>query len=176
MTRFAIHLETGVVVAITSETKNNYLYQEIEPEIAFAIRDGKVTPKWVIDKIVEKMPRSTLREKVQLEAQLNVRSIDFGLRVAARASADLGENKAVHIELPSEKHAEKPPKGRKGGAQGKEKSNGEQPQQPQQPQQPPSEEEKPNGSADDGATGKGQPGEPGDNPANANSEGAEVVV
>ena len=29
--RFAIHMESGVVVALTSETKGNYLYQEITP-------------------------------------------------------------------------------------------------------------------------------------------------
>ena len=100
MTRFAIHLETGVVVAITPETKNNYLYQEIEPEVAKAIQEKRVSAQWVIDQIVSKMPRQTLREKVKLEGSLNVRSIDFGLREAARAAVDLGEENAVHIDLP----------------------------------------------------------------------------
>lgn len=108
MTRFAIHLETGVVVAITPETKGNYLYQEIKPKVAIAIRDGKVTPEWVIEQILAKMPRTTLREKVKLEGSLNVRSIDFGLREAARASADLGDDRSIDIELPDEKKGDQP--------------------------------------------------------------------
>ena len=100
--RFAIHMESGVVVALTSETKGNYLYQEITPKIARAIADKKVSPQWVIDQIMAKMPRSQLRDKLKLEAQLNVRQVDFGLRDAARASADLGEENAIDIPLPGE--------------------------------------------------------------------------
>ena len=110
--RFAIHMESGVVVALTSETKGNYLYQEITPKVARAIADKKVSPQWVIEQIMAKMPRSQLREKLKLEAQLNVRQVDFGLRDAARASADLGEENAIDISLPGE--GEK--KGNKKGA------------------------------------------------------------
>ena len=100
--RFAIHLESGVVVALTSETKENYLYQEITPKVARAIAEKKVSAKWVIDQIMAKMPRSQLREKLKLESKLNVRQVDFGLKEAARASADLGEENAIDIELPGE--------------------------------------------------------------------------
>ena len=31
-TRYAIHMETGVIVPMTAETLNNYIYQEIDPE------------------------------------------------------------------------------------------------------------------------------------------------
>lgn len=129
MTRFAIHLETGVVVAITPETKGNYLYQEIKPKVAMAIRDGKVTPQWVIDQIVAKMPRATLREKVALEGVLNVRSIDFGLREAARASADLGEDRSIDIELPEEKPAKKTG-GKSTGKGGKKETQKDEPEEP----------------------------------------------
>jgi hypothetical protein len=130
--RFAIHMESGVVVALTSETKGNYLYQEITPKIARAIADKKVSPQWVIDQIMAKMPRSQLRDKLKLEAQLNVRQVDFGLRDAARASADLGEENAIDIPLPGE--GEK--KGNKKGAHKK----GDQTPEKETPPPPPPEE------------------------------------
>lgn len=129
--RFAIHMESGVVVALTSETKGNYLYQEITPKVARAIADKKVSPQWVIDQIMAKMPRSQLRDKLKLEAQLNVRQVDFGLRDAARASADLGEENAIDISLPGE--GEK--KGNKKGAnkKGDQTAEKETPPPPEEP-------------------------------------------
>ena len=79
-----------------------------------------------------KMPRSQLREKLKLEAQLNVRQVDFGLRDAARASADLGEENAIDISLPGE--GEK--KGNKKGAHKK----GDQATDKETPPPPPPEE------------------------------------
>lgn len=160
--RFAIHMESGVVVALTSETKGNYLYQEITPKVARAIADKKVSPQWVIDQIMAKMPRSQLRDKLKLEAQLNVRQVDFGLRDAARASADLGEGNAIDIELPGE--------GRKKG--GKKSGKDDQPPSTETPP-PPSTETPPPKDAPAGDAPRA------DAPANDNApdgEGAGMEV
>lgn len=135
--RFAIHMESRVVVALTSETKGNYLYQEITPKVARAIADKKVSPQWVIDQIMAKMPRSQLREKLKLEAQLNVRQVDFGLRDAARASADLGEENAIDISLPGEGEKKDNKKGaHKKGGQTTEKETPPPPPPPPPPEEP----------------------------------------
>lgn len=135
--RFAIHMESGVVVALTSETKGNYLYQEITPKVARAIADKKVSPQWVIDQIMAKMPRSQLRDKLKLEAQLNVRQVDFGLRDAARASADLGEENAIDISLPGEGEKKDNKKGaHKKGGQTPEKETPPPPPPPPPPEKP----------------------------------------
>ena len=155
--RFAIHMESGVVVALTSETKGNYLYQEITPKIARAVAEKKVTPQWVIDRIMEKMPRSQLRDKLKLEAQLNVRQVDFGLREAARASADLGEENAIDIDLPGEGEKKG---GRKGGGK---KDNQTQKENEAPPPPPPPKD--PDG---EGAVTE--------SPANAEAAGEEVNV
>ena len=155
--RFAIHMESGVVVALTSETKGNYLYQEITPKIARAVAEKKVTPQWVTDRIMEKMPRSQLRDKLKLEAQLNVRQVDFGLREAARASADLGEENAIDIDLPGEGEKKG---GRKGGGK---KDNQTQKENEAPPPPPPPKD----------PDGEGAVTEP---PANAEAAGEEVNV
>ena len=157
--RFAIHMESGVVVALTSETQSNYLYQEITPKIARAIADKKVTPQWVIDQIMAKMPRSQLREKLKLEAQLNVRQVDFGLREAARASADLGEEHAIDIELPGEGE-------KKGGKKGGGKKDSQAPKESEPPPPPPPPPPK---EPDGESTGA-------ESPANAEAPGEEVNV
>jgi len=99
-TRYAIHMETGVVIPMTAETVNNYLYQEIEPEVAFMVDRGELDPKYVIGEIERQLPKTTLRDKVKLVAKLNVRQSDFGLAEAARAGVDLGESRVVKISLP----------------------------------------------------------------------------
>ena len=111
--RYAIHMETGVIVPMTSETLDNYIYQEIEPDVAFMVDRGELDPKYVIEQIEKQLPKVSLREKLKLVAKQNVRQSDFGLKEAARAAVDMGESKVVKIPLP--KSAKKPeqPKGEK---------------------------------------------------------------
>lgn len=102
-TRYAIHMETGVIVPMTAETLNNYIYQEIDPEVAFLVDSGKLDPKYVIEQIEKQLPKESLREKLKKVARQNVRQSDFGLKEAARASVDIGESKVVKIQIPSDK-------------------------------------------------------------------------
>lgn len=102
MARYAINMETGVVVGMTSETLGNYVYQEIEPRVALAIENGRISPKSVIDQIMDQMPRTGLREKIAQVARQNVRQSDFGLKEAARASVDMGPSRVVKVQLPGE--------------------------------------------------------------------------
>ncbi|MBO7688627.1 MAG: hypothetical protein J6V72_19775 [Kiritimatiellae bacterium] len=99
-TRYAINMEDGRVVPMTAQTLNNYVYQEIEPEVAFMIDRGEVDPKDVIDQITAQLPKETLRDKLKKVARQNVRQADFGLREAARASVDMGESKVVKVKVP----------------------------------------------------------------------------
>lgn len=99
-TRYAIHMETGVVVPMTSETLDNYIYQEIEPKIAHMVDRGELDAKYVIEQIEKQLPKQTMREKLRLVAKQNVRQSDFGLKEAARAAVEIGESKVVKIALP----------------------------------------------------------------------------
>lgn len=107
-TRYAIHMETGVIIPMTSETQNNYLYQEIEAKIAHMVDRGELDAKYVIEQIEKQLPKQSLREKLKLVAKLNVRQADFGLKEAALAAVEIGESKVIKIDLPkNEKPAKK---------------------------------------------------------------------
>lgn len=99
-TRYAIHMETGVVVPMTSETLENYLYQEIDPRVAFLVDSGKLDAQYVIEQIEKQLPKQSMRDKLKQIARLNVRQSDFGLKEAARSAVDMGESRVVDIPLP----------------------------------------------------------------------------
>lgn len=110
--RYAINMDDGRIVPMTSETLNNYIYQEIDAEVAVMVDKGELDAKYVIGEIQKKLPKETLRQQLAKVAKQNVRQADFGLKEAARASVDMGESKVVKIDLPKkpveEKPAEKP--------------------------------------------------------------------
>ena len=106
-TRYAIHMESGVIIPMTSETQNNYLYQEIEAKIAHMVDSGEIDAKYVIGQIERQLPKQSMRDKLKLVAKLNVRQTDFGLKEAARAVVEIGESKVIKIDLPKK---EKPAK------------------------------------------------------------------
>lgn len=106
-TRYAIHMETGVIVPMTAETPENYIYQEIEPKIAYMVDRGELDAKYVIEQIEKQLPKTSLRDKLKLIAKQNVRRADFGLKEAARAAVDIGESRVVKISLP--KKSDTPP-------------------------------------------------------------------
>ena len=109
-TRYAIHMETGVIVPMTSETQNNYLYQEIEAKIAHMVDRGELDAKYVIEQIEKQLPKTSLRDKLKLVAKLNVRQTDFGLKEAARSAVEVGESRVVKIDLPKKKTDKPAPK------------------------------------------------------------------
>ena len=115
-TRYAINMEDGRVVPMTSETLKNYVYQEIEPEVAVMLDRGEIDSKDVIEQITAQLPKETMREKLKKVAQQNVRQQDFGLKEAARAAVDMGESKVVKIDLPKEKGAKAAAKEKEKGA------------------------------------------------------------
>jgi hypothetical protein len=110
--RYAINMDDGRIVPMTSETLNNYIYQEIDAEVAVMVDKGELDAEYVIGEIQKKLPKETLRQQLAKVAKQNVRQADFGLKEAARASVDMGESKVVKIDLPKkpveEKPAEKP--------------------------------------------------------------------
>lgn len=110
--RYAINMDDGRIVPMTSETLNNYIYQEIDAEVAVMVDKGELDAKYVIGEIQKKLPKEILRQQLAKVAKQNVRQADFGLKEAARASVDMGESKVVKIDLPKkpveEKPAEKP--------------------------------------------------------------------
>jgi len=109
-TRYAIHMETGVIVPMTSETLENYIYQEIEPNVALMVDRGELDAKYVIEQIEKQLPKTSLRDKLKLVSKQNVRQSDFGLKEAARAAVDMGESRVVKIPLPK---ADNPKPGKK---------------------------------------------------------------
>ena len=108
-TRYAIHMETGVIVPMTSETLENYIYQEIEPDVALMVDRGELDAKYVIEQIEKQLPKTSLRDKLKLVSKQNVRQSDFGLKEAARAAVDMGESRVVKIPLPRAPKPEKKP-------------------------------------------------------------------
>lgn len=99
-TRYAINMDDGRVVPMTAETLKNYVYQEIEPDVAVALDRGEIDPKYVIEQITAQLPKETMREKLKKVSMQNVRQRDFGLKEAARAAVDMGESKVMKVELP----------------------------------------------------------------------------
>lgn len=106
--RYAINMDDGRIVPMTSETLNNYIYQEIDAEVAVMVDKGELDAKYVIGEIQKKLPKETLRQQLAKVAKQNVRQADFGLKEAARASVDMGESKVVKIDLPKKPAEEKP--------------------------------------------------------------------
>lgn len=110
--RYAINMDDGRIVPMTSETLNNYIYKEIDAEVAVMVDKGELDAMYVVGEIQKKLPKETLRQQLAKVAKQNVRQADFGLKEAARASVDMGESKVVKIDLPKkpveEKPAEKP--------------------------------------------------------------------
>jgi hypothetical protein len=106
--RYAINMDDGRIVPMTSETLNNYIYQEIDAEVAVMVDKGELDAKYVIGEIQKKLPKETLRQQLAKVAKQNVRQADFGLKEAARASVDMGESKIVKIDLPKRPVEEKP--------------------------------------------------------------------
>jgi hypothetical protein len=106
--RYAINMDDGRIVPMTSETLNNYIYQEIDAEVAVMVDKGELDAKYVIGEIQKKLPKETLRQQLAKVAKQNVRQADFGLKEAARASVDMGESKVVKIDLPKKPVEEKP--------------------------------------------------------------------
>lgn len=106
--RYAINMDDGRIVPMTSETLNNYIYQEIDAEVAVMVDKGELDAKYVIGEIQKKLPKETLRQQLAKVARQNVRQADFGLKEAARASVDMGESKVVKIDLPKKPVEEKP--------------------------------------------------------------------
>lgn len=78
-TRYYINMNDGRVIAGTDETKDNVFYREIDVTWAFAIRDGKVTAKDVIDKVNAKVGMIPFSEMMKSVQKLNVRTRDLHL-------------------------------------------------------------------------------------------------
>lgn len=85
-TRYYINMNDGRVIAGTDETKDNVFYREIDITWAFAIRDGKVSAKDVIDKVNAKVGMIPFSEMMKSVQKLNVRTRDLHLEDHAQGA------------------------------------------------------------------------------------------
>lgn len=105
-------MNDGRIVPMTSETLNNYVYQEISEKIALMVDRGELDAQYVINEVQKKLPQDSLNDLLTKLAKQNVRRTDFGLKEAARAAVDMGESREIEIDLPKDlaKKAEDPEK------------------------------------------------------------------
>jgi len=96
--RFYINMNDGRVISGTEETKHNVFYREIDESYAFAIRDGKITAKEVIDRVNAKVGMIPFSEMMASVQKLNVRTKDLHMEEHAKgadAADDAGEPSGV---------------------------------------------------------------------------------
>lgn len=96
--RFYINMNDGRVISGTEETSGNVFYREIDESYAFAIRDGKITAKEVIDRVNAKVGMIPFSEMMASVQKLNVRTKDLHMEEHAKgsdAASDAGEPSGV---------------------------------------------------------------------------------